>query len=94
VFPPISNQEVNRNLKIIGEVCEIKKNMTFHLARHTFATAITLKNGVPIETISKMLGHTKISTTEIYAAVNDEKIMSDMALVESKIEGKKILLNS
>jgi len=70
------------------------KNMTFHLARHTFATAITLKNGVPIETISKMLGHTKISTTEIYAAVNDEKIMSDMALVESKIEGKKILLNS
>ena len=68
--------------------------MTFHLARHTFATAITLKNGVPIETISKMLGHTKISTTEIYAAVNDEKIMSDMALVESKIEGKKILLNS
>src|SRR6185312_12384283 len=49
VFPPISNQEVNRSLKIIGEVCEINKNMTFHLARHTFATAVTLKNGVPIE---------------------------------------------
>jgi site-specific recombinase XerD len=92
VFPPISNQEVNRNLKIIAEVCEINKNMTFHLARHTFATAVTLKNGVPIETISKMLGHTKISTTEIYAAVDDEKIMSDMALVESKIERRKSLL--
>lgn len=89
VFPPISNQEVNRNLKIIGEVCEINKNMTFHLARHTFATAVTLKNGVPIETISKMLGHTKISTTEIYAAVDDEKIMRDMALVESKIERRR-----
>lgn len=92
VFPPISNQEVNRSLKIIGEVCEINKNMTFHLARHTFATAVTLKNGVPIETISKMLGHTKISTTEIYAAVDDEKIISDMALVESKIERRKKLL--
>jgi len=82
IFPPISNQEVNRNLKIIQEVCEISKKITFHLARHTFATVVTLKNGVPIETISKMLGHTKISTTKIYAEVDDEKIKNDMERVE------------
>jgi site-specific recombinase XerD len=84
IFAPISNQDVNRNLKIIQEVCEISKRMTFHLARHTFATVVTLKNGVPIETISKMLGHTKISTTKIYAEVDDQKIKNDMARVESK----------
>ena len=85
IFPPISNQELNRNLKIIAEVCEINTNMTFHLARHTFATVITLKNGVPMETVSKMLGHTKISTTKIYASVDDEKIMEDMAQAERKM---------
>lgn len=54
LFPPITNQEMNRNLKIIGEICSIRKNLTFHLARHTFATTVTLMNGVPVETISKM----------------------------------------
>lgn len=89
VFPYISNQELNRNLKTIGEICEIRKYMSFHLARHTFATAVTLKNGVPIETISKMLGHTKISTTQIYAEVDHEKIVADMAGVEEKLNDKK-----
>ena len=56
--------------------------MSFHLARHTFATAVTLKNGVPIETVSKMLGHKKISTTQIYADVDEEKLNIDMASVE------------
>ena len=81
-FPYVSNQEVNRCLKIIGEVCGITKYMSFHLARHTFATAVTLKNGVPIETVSKMLGHKKISTTQIYAEVDEEKLNTDMASVE------------
>jgi integrase/recombinase XerD len=82
VFPYTSNQEVNRCLKIIGEVCGITKYMSFHLARHTFATAVTLKNGVPIETVSKMLGHKKISTTQIYADVDEEKLNIDMESVE------------
>ena len=89
VFPSISNQDLNRNLKIIAEVCGITKYMSFHLARHTFATVVTLKNGVPIETVSKMLGHTKISTTEIYAEVDDEKIMEDMSEVESRMKKRK-----
>lgn len=54
-------------LKEIADVCGIKKNLTFHLARHTFATTTTLSKGVPIETVSKMLGHTNIETTQIYA---------------------------
>lgn len=86
VFPWISNQEVNRSLKIVAEVCSIKKHLTFHLARHTFATTVTLINGVPIETISKMLGHTKLSTTMIYAKVTQSKIGSDMQLLQHKLD--------
>ena len=84
VFPYISNQEVNRCLKIIAEVCGITKYMSFHLARHTFATTVTLSNGVPIETVSKMLGHKKISTTQIYAEVDEDKLRKDMASIENK----------
>ncbi|MEJ7678717.1 MAG: tyrosine-type recombinase/integrase [Segetibacter sp.] len=63
LFPKISNQQLNGYLKEMADVCGIEKNLTFHLARHTFATTVTLSNGVPIESVSKMLGHTKISTT-------------------------------
>src|SRR6266496_1161730 len=86
IFPWISNQEVNRSLKIVAEVCNIKKHLTFHLARHTFATTVTLINGVPIETISKMLGHTKLSTTMIYAKVTQSKIGLDMRLLQNKLD--------
>ncbi len=86
MFPWISNQEVNRSLKIIAEVCNIKKHLTFHLARHTFATTVTLINGVPIETINKMLGHTKLSTTMIYAKVTQSKIGFDMQLLQNKLD--------
>jgi integrase/recombinase XerD len=92
VFPYVSNQDVNRNLKIIGEICGIQKYMSFHLARHTFATAVTLKNGVPLETVSKMLGHAKITTTQIYTEVDEEKIVLDMAGVEGRMEKRKKLL--
>ena len=86
LFPTVSNQEMNRSLKIIGEICEIKKPLTFHLARHTFATTVTLFNGVPIETISKLLGHTKLATTMIYAHVMRSKIGMDMSLLQSKLD--------
>ena len=85
VFPVVSNQKVNAYLKEIAEVCGIKKNITFHLARHTFATTVTLSNGVPIETVSKMLGHTKIATTQIYAKVSEKKISEDMAALRKKL---------
>ena len=69
-------------MKVIAAVCGITKEMNFHLARHTFATAVTLKNGVHIETVSKMLGHTKISTTQTYAKVDEEKVGLNMSGVE------------
>ncbi|MFI3321733.1 MAG: site-specific integrase, partial [Rikenellaceae bacterium] len=71
ILPMISNQKTNSYLKEIADVCGIKKNLTFHLARHTFATTTTLSRGIPIETVSKMLGHTNIKTTQIYARITN-----------------------
>ena len=85
LFPTISNQKLNSYLKEIADVCGIKKNLTFHIARHTFATTITLSNGVPIETVSKLLGHSKITTTQIYAKVIERKVSQDMILLEKRI---------
>jgi integrase/recombinase XerD len=85
LFPYITNQEVNRSLKIIAEVCNIKKKLTFHMARHTFATTVTLSNDVPFESISKMMGHTKLSTTLIYAKVVNTKVSKDMAALQQKL---------
>jgi integrase len=81
-LPLYSNQKTNQYLKDIANELEIQKNLTFHVARHTFATLITLSNGVPIETVSKLLGHTKLTTTQIYARVLDDKISKDMGLVQ------------
>ena len=78
LFPLISNEKLNFYLKDVAVACGIKKNLTFHMARHTFATTITLTNGVPIETVSKLLGHTKLSTTQIYAKVIERKVSDDM----------------
>jgi site-specific recombinase XerD len=86
VLPVISNQKMNAYLKEIGDVCGIDKNLTFHLARHTFAT-LTLSKGVSIESVSKMLGHTNIQTTQIYARITDSKISDDMALFAGKLKG-------
>lgn len=85
LLPKLSNQKLNSYLKEIADLCGIKKNLTFHMARHTFATTVTLSNGVPIETVSKLLGHTKLSTTQIYARVVERKVSDDMALLRSKI---------
>ena len=87
VLPIISNQKLNAYLKEIAEVCGIKKNLTFHLARHTFATTTTLAKGVPIETVSKMLGHTNIETTQIYARITNNKISNDMQGLDKKFVG-------
>lgn len=78
LFPQYSNQKINSYLKEIADLCSINKNLTFHMARHTFATTVTLTNGVPIETVSKLLGHTKLATTQIYAKVIERKVSEDM----------------
>lgn len=85
VLPVLSNQKANSYLKEIADLCGIKKNITFHLARHTFATTTTLSKGVPIETVSKLLGHTNIKTTQIYARITNEKIREDMKVLASKL---------
>ncbi len=85
MFPGISNQKMNSYLKEIGDICGIRKSLTFHLARHTFATTVTLSNGVPIESVSKMLGHAKIATTQIYAKVIEKKLSEDVGMLRQKI---------
>jgi site-specific recombinase XerD len=91
LFPKISNQKLNSYLKEIADVCDIKKNLTFHMARHTFATTITLTNGVPIESVSKMLGHTKLTTTQIYAKVIESKVSDDMNQLRNILNTKKLV---
>jgi site-specific recombinase XerD len=85
IFPVLSNQKMNQNLKVVQELAGIAKSLTTHLGRHTFATCITLSNGVPIETVSRMLGHTKLSTTQVYAKVIDTKIGLDMKALKDKL---------
>lgn len=84
LIPILSNQKMNAYLKEIADVCEIDKELTFHIARHTFATTVTLTNGVPIETVSKMLGHKNLHTTQHYAKVLDRKVCEDMKLLKEK----------
>ena len=79
VLPVISNQKLKGYLKEITDICGITKPLTFHIARHTFATTVTLGNGIPIESVSRMLGHTDIRTTQIYAKIMDTKVSADMA---------------
>ena len=90
VLPVYSNQKCNKYLKIIAGKCGIEKKISFHVARHTFATSVTLANGVPIETVSKMLGHTKIATTQIYARVIEKKILEDVNVLRVKLEKSKV----
>jgi len=86
LLPMKSNQKMNAYLKEISDLCGIEKNLTTHIARHTFATTVTLENDVPIESVSKMLGHTKITTTQIYARVKEKKVGSDMKALKLKME--------
>lgn len=87
LLPMFSNSTINRELKVIAETCGIErwKQMIFHMGRHTYATEITLSQGVPIETVSRMLGHTRITTTQIYAKITDDKIDEDMKALDMRI---------
>jgi site-specific recombinase XerD len=85
-LPVPSNQKMNGYLKEIAAMCGIDKVLTSHIARHTFATTITLSNGVPIETVSKMLGHSSIKQTQHYAKILDLKVSADMLLLKQKLE--------
>ncbi len=91
ILPMKSNQKMNAYLKEIADLCDINKNLTTHMARHTFATTITLGNGVPIESVSKMLGHTKITTTQIYARVREQKVSRDMKALRTKMNSEAVI---
>jgi site-specific recombinase XerD len=81
---------MNAYLKEIATLCKINKELTMHIARHTFATTVTLSNGVPIESVSKMLGHKKLATTQIYAKVLEHKVSEDMQQLKQKFTLKRI----
>ncbi len=85
LLPVLSNQKMNAYLKEMADVCGINKELTFHIARHTFATTVTLTNGVPIESVSKMLGHKNLRTTQHYAKILDRKVSDDMKMLRSKL---------
>src|SRR5690606_26327769 len=85
LLPVNSNQRYNAYLKEIADICGINKKLTSHIARHTFATTITLANGVPIETVSAMLGHSSIRTTQIYAKVVEQKVSDDMQKLKERL---------
>lgn len=78
LLPTISNQKMNAYLKEIADVCGIDKNLTWYVARHTFATTVTLGNGVRLENVSAMMGHTNIKQTQHYAKILDHNVMADM----------------
>jgi site-specific recombinase XerD len=85
LLPVPKSPHGNLQLKKLGKQCGIATKITFHLARHTFATTVTLSKGVPIETVSKMLGHTNVNTTQIYARIVDKKVSNDMEILSQKL---------
>jgi integrase len=88
VFNVCCQITVNHSLKQIAKLCGINRVLTFHISRHTFATQVCLSQGVPIESVSRMLGHTDIATTQHYAHVNHEKIGNDMKLLSARLADK------
>lgn len=89
LLPVLSNQKMNAYLKEIADLCGINKELTYHIARHTFATTVTLSNGVSIESVSKMLGHKSIKTTQHYAKILDKKVSEDMNNLKLKLFNKE-----
>ena len=87
LLPTLTNSCSNLYLKEVAVRCGINKTLTFHMARHTFATTVTLSNGVPIESVAKMLGHRNIRTTQIYAKVIKDKLAEDMSNLATRICG-------
>ncbi|WP_394353140.1 site-specific integrase [Mucilaginibacter humi] len=91
LLPVKSNQKMNAYLKEIADLAGIDKNLTTHIARHTFATTVTLDNDVPLESVSKMLGHTKLTTTQIYARTKDRKVNRDMTALKERLKEQKTI---
>jgi integrase len=90
VLPVSSNQKMNSYLKEVADLCEIKKRLSTHLARHTFATTVTLANGISLEVVSKMLGHTNFNTTKIYARLLDTRVSDEMNTLKDKLNQKML----
>ena len=88
-LPVLTNQKMNSYLKELADICGVNKELTMHMARHTFATTVTLSNGVPLETVSKILGHTNLKTTQIYAKILNQKISDDIKQLQTKLESNK-----
>jgi site-specific recombinase XerD len=86
-FPGISNQRFNSYLKEVADLSGVDKNLTVHMARHTFATTVMLQNGASLEVVQKALGHAKIATTEIYAKMVDSRVAAEMGGIEKKMKG-------
>lgn len=86
ILPVPSNQKFNAYLKEIGDICGIRKTLTVHIGRHTFATTVALENGVPMEAVKGMLGHDRITTTEIYAKVQVKLISDSMKILREKFK--------
>jgi site-specific recombinase XerD len=89
-LPVLSNQKMNAYLKEIADLSGITKNLTTHLARHTFATTVTLNNGASIESVSRMLGHSDIKTTQIYAKITDTKVSQEMEKLRNALFSEPI----
>ena len=94
VLPILSNQKMNGYLKEIADLAKITKQLSYHIARHTFATTLTMLNGVPIETVSKMLGHKNITSTQHYARIVDNKVNKDMKLLADQLNGTMVVNRS
>ncbi|KAA6323010.1 Tyrosine recombinase XerC [termite gut metagenome] len=88
VFKVLSHRRISDALKVIAKHCNVTANITFHVARHCFASQLCLSQGVPIESVSRMMGHRNIQTTQRYARVNNEKIGNDMKQLSGRLAGK------
>lgn len=86
LFPVPTNNCCNENLQHLATRCGIDKHLTFHVGRHTFAT-LALNRGMPVETLSRILGHTNIRTTQIYARITDKKVSAEMAALADSLSG-------
>lgn len=86
IFHMLSNQKTNAYLKELADICGIKKKLTYHVARHSFAVTVCLENGIPIETLSKILGHTNLRVTQSYARITYAKVMNDMQVLKNRLE--------
>jgi len=90
IFKTISSENLSSHFRKLEELCGVE-HITFHMARHTFATQILLSEGVSIASISKILGHTSVKTTQIYAKVTGQKVNEDMKMLSARMKGRYIL---